>query len=202
MLRFHRTMIYLTFVFFYEYARGRYALNGHVTFLRPRLSCIPYHVPPAWVLVCFPSHFMCFSYLYKYGLTTRPRWLVCLMLLFMFCRLVHLRFSLMPFPFCLDDSSVDSLFLELWLILWLVHPHTARLSRYICMYLYLACLVLSLYNGLEMWACPPSSIYFATTLKVWPARSHVLSSSSLARWPRLLASRSLGVRLLCLLAYQ
>ena len=41
MLRFHRATIYLTFIFFYEYARGRYALNGRVTCFRTCLSRTP-----------------------------------------------------------------------------------------------------------------------------------------------------------------
>ena len=63
-LRFHRITIYLTFVFFYEYAHGRYVLNGRVTcspdspILYPRF---PYHVPPARVLVHFRSCFTCSS---------------------------------------------------------------------------------------------------------------------------------------------
>ena len=48
-----------------------------------------------------------------------------------------------------------------------------------------------IYTGLEM-GRSPSSIYFATTLKVRLVRSHELSSSSLVCWPRLFAPRLLG----------
>ena len=57
MLRFHRTMIYLTFVFsffFYEYARGRSALNGRVTF-----SGLAYSVFPIPRITC---HRLVYSY--------------------------------------------------------------------------------------------------------------------------------------------
>ena len=73
MLRFHRNSYFsLTIVFFYEYARGRYALNGHVTFsgLAYFISPLPYHVPPAHVLICSRSRLMRFLLLvpmYRYG---------------------------------------------------------------------------------------------------------------------------------------
>ena len=47
-----------------------------------------------------------------------------------------------------------------------------------------------IYTGLEM-GRSPSSIYFATTLVLWPVRSHVLSLDRSVRWPRLFALRDL-----------
>ena len=47
MLRFHHAMIYLTFVFFYEYARGRYALNGRVMFSGLAYLVFPFPVSRA-----------------------------------------------------------------------------------------------------------------------------------------------------------
>ena len=66
-------LLSLTIVFLYKYARGCYALNGRVMFPDSLISdsCLPYHVPPAWVLVRFLSVFTCFPYLYKCGPTTR-----------------------------------------------------------------------------------------------------------------------------------
>ena len=120
----------------------------------------------------FPSPFTCFL-----TCTNMDCWLVSGYLFFTHfpfyvCRLKHLRFSLMSFSLCLVDSSLVSLFLD----------SDSFLTRSPYMYLYLV----PLYIRLGMGTCSPSSIYFATTLKVWPARSHELSSSSLAHWPRLL----------------
>ena len=70
------------------------------------VSCFPYHVPPARVLVCFPFRFTCFSYLYEYELSTRLQLLVCFTFLLLCCRLVHLRFLFMPLSFRLVDSSM------------------------------------------------------------------------------------------------
>ena len=78
---------------------------SHASGLAYLVSCSRYHVPPAHVLVRFRSRFTCFSYLYKYGLMTRLRLLVYFMFLLLSCRLVCLRFSLMPVFFYLDDSS-------------------------------------------------------------------------------------------------
>ena len=52
-------------------------------------SHFPCHVPPAHVLVCSRSCFTCFSYLYQYGLSTRPRLLVCFPFLLLSRRLVY-----------------------------------------------------------------------------------------------------------------
>ena len=54
----------------------------------------------------FPFPFHVFSYVYQYGLLTCLRLLVCVPFLLLFCRLVRLRFSLMPFSFRLVDSSL------------------------------------------------------------------------------------------------
>ena len=69
----------------------------------PRL---PYHAPLARVLICFLSVLHVSSYLYCYGLSTRLRLLACLPFPLLYCRLVHLHFSLMPSSFRLVDSSM------------------------------------------------------------------------------------------------
>ena len=83
-----------------------------------------------------------------------------------------LTFLSYAYSFWLVNSSVESLFPDLWLV------YLLRLFVLVSLSL--------VYIRLEMGICPSSSIYFATTLQVWPARSHVLSSSLLACWPRLL----------------
>ena len=125
LLRFHHAMIYLTFVFFYEYARGCYALNGCVTFSRLAYLVFPFPVSHATgsCTRTFPSLFHMFSYLYECGLSTRLRLLVLSPFPFYVCRLVYLRFSLTSFSFLsrrliyafplqFVDSSPDSLFLD------------------------------------------------------------------------------------------
>ena len=134
----------------------------------------PYHVPPARVLVRFPFRFMC-------SLTCTN----------MFCRLVYLRFLLMPFSFCLVDSSL-CLLLLLTLTCYSLSTRLTTRYSWTMTRLWLVSLLWtfvivsrsSLYIWLEMRTCSPSSIYFETTLKVWPARSQVLSlvlSRSLAK---------------------
>ena len=61
MLRFHRAMIYLTFVFFYKYACGRYVLNGRVTFSRLAYLVSPFPISRATgsCTRMFPFRFTC-----------------------------------------------------------------------------------------------------------------------------------------------
>ena len=60
-------------------------------------SRIPYHVPPARVLVRSRSHLTCFPLLYRYGLSTRLRLLVCLpFLLFALSTRLYSLLLLMP----------------------------------------------------------------------------------------------------------
>ena len=70
------------------------------------------------------------------------------------------------------DLSVESLFPNLWLL------YLLRLFVLVPTSL--------VYIWLGMRTRSSSSIYFATTLQVWLARSLVLSSSLIACWPRLL----------------
>ena len=163
---------------------------------------ILYHVPLARVLVRSPFRFTCF--------------LTCTN---MDCRLVYRYLFVSRFPFCLVDlyTYVSRLCLSpfvlstclhayhyclhlliavCWLVSWPVFWLISLLRTFVIV------LSSSLYIRLEMRTLSSSSIYFATTLKVWPARSHELSSSSLARWPRLLLCVFLGACLLCLLAYR
>ena len=90
-------MFHLTFVFFYKYARGRYALNGRVTFsgLACLVSPLPITRATGSCTRMFPFLVHVFSYLYQYGLSTRL-----------------LTFLLTQFSFCLVDSSLSLLFLD------------------------------------------------------------------------------------------
>ena len=164
---------------FYEYARGHYALNGRVTFLRTRLLRIPV------------SRITCHRLMYSYVslsiscvLLPVPVWIVDSSPYVSWLRLSPfvsstrlLMFLAYAFPFVVCRLVSHLVILGLWLV-YDSFPFYERL------YVYLAdCYI----YGLEMWACSPSSIYFATTLKVWPARDPTYSpSSSLVHWPRLL----------------
>ena len=148
----------LTIVFFYEYARGRYALNGRVTCSpdSPILySHFLYHVPPARVLVCFLS-------VLHVSLTCTS----------MDCRLVSRYLFVSRFSFRLVDSStyvsrlclspsVLSIRLSACYFWTMTRYRLISLLQTIC-----TCISLSIiYTGWR-WDCSPSSIYFATTLKV------------------------------------
>ena len=165
LLRFHHAMIYLTIVFLLRVRSRMLCAQWTCHVLWTRLPCIPrspYHVPPARVLVRFCSRFMC-------SLTCTN----------MDCRLVSLRLLLMLVSFCFIDSSLAYL-------LWTVDSSVVRHSSHFPFLYICNCTRSPLYIRVGDGDYSPSSIYFATTLKVWPARSHKLSSSSLVRWPRLL----------------
>ena len=150
-------------------------LNGRVTLPGPAYLVLPCHVPPARVLVRFlpilrvPSYL----YLYCYGLSTRRRLLVCLPFPLLCCRLVSLCFSLMSFSFCVVNSS---LCLPLLLTLSRFSLLTHLLSRYFwtltryrvislsCIFVLVSRVLLYIQVGDV--GRSPSSIYFATTLKV------------------------------------
>ena len=76
------------------------------------------------------------------------------------------------YPIQLVDSSAYSLFPDSWLIYFL------------CLFVLVSRSLV--YIRLGMRTRSSSSIYFATTLQVRPARSHILSLSLIAHWPRLL----------------
>ena len=82
-------------------------------------------------------------------------------------------------PFCLTLTSFDSSTRLQSHYLWTYDSFTF----YNCLYLYLPTRYI---YTIGMRTRSSSSIYFATTLQVRPARSLVLSSSLIARWPRLL----------------
>ena len=90
LLRFHHSMIYLTIAFFYKYTRGRYALNGHVTFSGLACLVLPFPVSCATgsCTRMFPFPFHVFSYLYQYGLSTRLLMFLGYVCLLLYCRLV------------------------------------------------------------------------------------------------------------------
>ena len=97
----------LTIVFFYEYARGRYALNGRVTFSGLAYLVFPFPESRATgsCTHMFPSRFHVSPLLYRYGRMTCPRILVRFPFPLLSLRLVRLRFSLMSVLFRLVDSS-------------------------------------------------------------------------------------------------
>ena len=173
LLRFHRITIYLTFTFMSTLADAMRSMDvSRSPDSLISYSRFPYHVPPARVLVRFPSHFTC-------SLTcTNMDW-----------RLVSGYLFVLHFSFCLVDSSL-CLPLPLMLTRCSLSIHDSwtltRLQLVFPLWTFVIVSCSPLYIRLEMRTCSPSSIYFATTLKVWPARSHELSSSSLVRWPRLL----------------
>ena len=109
MLRFHRAHVYLTVVFLFTSMLADTLRSMDVSRSPdPLISYprFPYHVPPAHVLVRFRSILRVSSYLYRCGLSTRLRLLVCLPFPLLCCRLVHLRFPLTFFSFCLVDLSM------------------------------------------------------------------------------------------------
>ena len=87
--------------------------------LYPRL---PYHAPPARVLICFLSVLRVSSYSYRYGLSTRLRLLACLPFPFLCCRLVSVYRYRLRFSFC--SLSTHLAFCYSWILtrLWLVSP--------------------------------------------------------------------------------
>ena len=138
---------------FYEYACGRYALNGRVTCSPDSLISYPhflYHVPPARVLVCFLSVLRVFPYVYvctNMDCRLVPSYLSVSRFLLLSHQLVRLRFSLMPFPFMsgrlvcrlvisgLMTSSDSFVYLRLVSLLWIVCTcisHTAIYTGWRC----------------------------------------------------------------------
>ena len=181
LLRFHRATIYLTFTFMSTLADAMRSMDvSRSPDSLISYSRFPYHVPPARVLVRFPSRFTC-------SLTCTN----------MDCWLVSGYLFVLHFSFCLVDSS-----LCLPLLLMLTHCSLSiclathyswtltRLRLISLLWTFVIVSRSSLFIWLEMRTCSPSSIYFATTLKVWPVRSHELSLSSLVCWPRLLLCNS------------
>ena len=154
----------------------------------------PYHVPPAHVLVRFRSCLTCSLLLDTCTI--------------MDCRLVTGYLFVSRFPFCIGDSCayISRLCLSRFVLSTRLRSYKYRLCLSFCSLstrlssryswtltshrvISLSCIfvlvsrILSIYTGWR-WDYSPSSIYFATTLKVRPARSHVLSlvsSSSLAK---------------------
>ena len=160
-------MFSLTIVFFYEYARGHFVLNGRVTFPGPGYFAFPFPVSRATgsCTRTFPFPVLrVSSYLYRctdmdsrlvsgYLFTSRFP-LLC-------CWLVHLRYSLTSFLFHLVDSSMLTFtayvfpFVVCRLVsrlvifgLWLVIESFPFL---VSLYLYLAYRYI---YGLEMWVIP------------------------------------------------
>ena len=102
MLQFHRTCFILTFTFLYEYARGRSALNGRVTF--PRLA---YPVFPLSVSRATGSCTRMFLFLFHVFLLLVQMWTVdsspvtCLFPLSPFVLSTRLCLPLLLMPFLL-----------------------------------------------------------------------------------------------------
>ena len=108
MLRFHHAMIYLTIVFFYEYACGRYALSGHVTFsgLSYLVSLFTCH---QLVYLCVPLSVSCAFLLVQMCLSTRTLTFLAYACLLSFRRLVFML-TITDYGYSLEsvDSSLDS----------------------------------------------------------------------------------------------
>ena len=118
----------------------------------------------------FPSLCHVFSYLYQYGLSTRLPVMVSFYVPLSSRRLVYAYCYLLRLPVVVRQLVISGL--------WLVYD----LSYFLRLLVLVSCS--SLYIRLKMGIRPSSSIYFATTLKVWPVRSHELSlilSSLLAK---------------------
>ena len=118
------------------------------------------------------------------------------------CRLVSGYLFVSHFPFCLVDSSTYASHLRLSPFVSSTRLCLPFVVRQLVSRMFVLVSRRPLYIQLGMGTCSPSSIYFPTTLKVRPVRSHELSSSSLVHWSRLLLCVFLGVILLCLLAYR
>ena len=182
----------IIFLFFYEYARGCYALNGRVMCSRLAYLVFPFPISRATgsCTCMFPFPFHVFLYVSSFGLST------CLWLrtYSMFPpssrRLVYAYHYFLRLPVIACRLVHQLVIPGLWLVRWLVY--------------FLRIFVLvsrsPLYIWLEMGIRPSSSIYFATTLKVWPARSHVLSLVLFSSLAKATALRPLGF-VLCLLTY-
>ena len=176
MLRFHRTTIYLTLFSF---------LRVRLRTLCAQWTC---HVPRTRLSRIHVSRITCHWLVYSYvSLSISHALLLVQIQTVDSCTYVS-RLCLSPFVLLIRLSTHYSWIVTcLWLISLLRTFVIVSRSHYI--------------YGLEMGLCSPSSIYFATTLKVWPVRSHELSlvlSRSLAKATAL---RLLGF-VLCLLAYR
>ena len=124
MLRFHRAMIYLTFVFFYKYARGRYALNGRVTFSGLAYLVSPFPVSRAtssctcspllvriWIVDSSPA--TCLFHISPFVSSTRTLTFLAYAFPLSSRRLVFmLTVTAYAYLLQLVDSSTDSLFLD------------------------------------------------------------------------------------------
>ena len=136
-------MIYLTIVFLLR-VRSRTLCTQwtcHVPWTH--LSRIPTsHITChrlVYLYVSVPVHM--FSYLYQYGLLTHPLTFLDYTFLFLSCRLVSLRFSLMPVSFCSLSTRLSSHYF------WTM----TRSTFYEHLYFYLAdCYI----YGLEMQVIP------------------------------------------------
>ena len=111
LLQFHRTVIYLTFVFSFFFTSTladtlRSMDVSHSPDLLTLYSPFPVSRATGSCTCMFPFLSHVFSYLYEYELSTRHWLLVCFPFLLLSHRLVHLRFSLMPFSFRLVNSSM------------------------------------------------------------------------------------------------
>ena len=128
MLWFHHATIYLTIVFLLQVCSRTLCAQWMCHVLRTRLSRIP--------VSRITCHQLVYSYvslsvshvllLYKCGLSTRLWLLVCSVFPLCVSRLVRLCFLLMPFSFCLVDSSMititayELLVIARRLVCWLV----------------------------------------------------------------------------------
>ena len=120
----------------------------------------------------FPFPFHVFSYLYECGLSTRRRLLVCLPFPLLSRRLVSLCSPLTHVSFCHVDSSgyvsclcFTPFSLSTRLLTLLVLDSDSFTTHFPFTNVCTCISQTSIYMGWR-WDCSPSSIYFATTLKV------------------------------------
>ena len=136
-------MIYLTIVFLLRVCSRMLCAQWTCHIPWTHLSRIPasritcHQLVYSYVSV--PIHV--FSYLYQYGLSTRPLTFLDYTFLFLSCRLVSLHFSLMPVSFCSLSTRLSSCYF------WTMTHSTF----YEHLYFYLAdCYI----YRLEMWVIP------------------------------------------------
>ena len=193
MLQFHHTVIYLTIVFFLRVRSRTLCAQWTCHILRTRLSRIP------------TSRITCHRLVYSYVSFPISRVLLLVRIWIVDSSPVTCS---SPFPFwCLLTRLCLMLLLTLTRYVLSTHLETCyswTLTHLQLIFLLSMFVLVSrrpLYIRLGMGTCSPSSIYFATTLKVQPARSHVLSLVLFSSLAKATALRLLGF-ILCLLAYR
>ena len=127
LLRIYGSTVYsslIMFPFFYDYARGRYALNGRVTYSRPAYLEFPFRVSRATSshtrTFPFPSHVLSYCTNMDCQLVSGYGFVLCLPL-----PLTPTRYSLLTHLLLDSDSFRDSFtfhgYLYLYLAVWYIY---------------------------------------------------------------------------------